>query len=78
LLDALSLSPEVIYFLTDGREPQLFPDDLEELRRVSAGTTIHVIEFTDGAMTSRAFSWLEKLARQSGGEYRAFNVRAVR
>jgi hypothetical protein len=77
LLDALSLAPDVIYFLTDGREPQLSPDDLDQIRRLNPGATIHVIEFTDGALTSRASSWLEKLARQSGGQYRSFNVRAL-
>lgn len=75
LLEALELKPDVIYFLTDGREPQLSPDQLTQLDRVNASTTVHVIEFSDGALTSRATSWLERLARQAGGEYREITVR---
>ncbi len=75
LVDALSLTPDVVYFLTDGREPALSPADLAELNRITGKTTIHVIEFGNGAVASRATSWLEKLARQSHGEYREFVVR---
>lgn len=73
--DALSLQPDVIYFLTDGHEPQLSPDDLRHLSRVTGGTTIHVIEFADSGLSSRGMSWLERLASQSGGEYRGIVVR---
>lgn len=74
LSDALSLAPDVIYFLTDGREPQLFAKDLNDLKRLSSSTTIHVIEFGSGALISRETSWLERLARQSNGEYRCVLV----
>ncbi len=75
LIDALSLAPDVIYFLTDGREPALSPAELSEVKRLTGKTTIHVIEFGNGALSSRTTSWLEKLARQSNGEYREFVVR---
>ncbi len=70
ILEALSLQPDVLYFLTDGDEPSLSAGDLAEIRRVSGSTTIHVIKFGDGTMSSRATSWLELLARQGSGEFR--------
>lgn len=70
ILEALSLKPDVIYFLTDGAEPELSPRDLAQIRDASGNTTIHVIKFGDGTMSSRSTSWLELLARQAGGEYR--------
>lgn len=74
LTDALSVTPDVIYFLTDGAEPQLSPRDLADLRRMAGRTTIHVIEFGSGTVSVRGVSWLQKLARQSGGEYRLIPV----
>lgn len=74
LLEALSLKPEVIYFLTDGDEPELTLADLKEIARHSRGTTIHVIKFGDGTLVSRETSWLEKLAAQSDGEFRSLKV----
>ena len=69
ILEALSLKPDVIYFLTDG-EPDLFAADLANIRHLTGSTTIHAIRFGDGALTSRATHWIELLARQSGGEFR--------
>ena len=70
LLEALRLKPDVIYFLTDGDEPELSPADLREIAKQTGKTTIHVIKFGDSAVESRQMSWLEKLATQSYGEYR--------
>lgn len=70
LADALSLRPDVIYFLTDGDTPPLYADDLQQLSRISGRTTIHVVEFTSGGLTSRSVSWLEQLAQKFHGEYR--------
>lgn len=69
ILEALSLKPDVIYFLTDG-EPDLFAADLATIHRSTGSTTIHAIRFGDGALTSRTTHWMELLARQSGGEFR--------
>ncbi len=74
LTDALSVTPDVVYFLTDGAEPQLSPRDLADLRRITGRTTIHVIEFGSGTLSVRGVSWLQRLARQSGGEYRLVAV----
>ena len=74
LLEAISLKPDVIYFLTDGDEPELSPAQLADVRRVSGGTTLHVIKFGDGTLSSRGPSWLERLAQQSNGEYREINI----
>jgi formylglycine-generating enzyme required for sulfatase activity/serine/threonine protein kinase len=70
LLEALRLKSDVIYFLTDGDEPELSPADLREIAKQTGKTTIHVIKFGDSAVESRPMSWLEKLAAQSYGEYR--------
>ena len=70
LLEALSLKPDVMYFLTDGDEPELSAGELAEVHRAAGSTTIHVIKFGDGTMSSRATSWLERLARQASGEFR--------
>jgi Ca-activated chloride channel family protein len=70
LLEALSLKPDVIYFLTDGAEPELSAADLAEIARRTGSTTIHVVQFGDGTVSSRETNWLERLARQSRGEFR--------
>lgn len=75
LLDALSAKPDVIYFLTDGAEPELSPAELREIARKCGKTTIHVVQFGDGTLTTRETSWLERLARQSNGEFRQLNVK---
>lgn len=69
ILEALSLEPDVLYLLTDG-EPDLSAADLAEILRSKGSTTIHAIRFGDGTMSSRATSWMERLARQAGGEFR--------
>lgn len=74
LLEAISLKPDVIYFLTDGDEPELSPAQLAEIRRLSGRITLHVIKFGDGTLSSRGPSWLERLATQCGGEYREITV----
>jgi len=70
LIEAISLKPDVIYFLTDGDEPELSPAQLAEIRRLAGSSMIHVIKFGDGTLSSRGLSWLQRLARQSNGEYR--------
>ena len=74
LLQAISLKPDVIYFLTDGDEPELFPAQLAEIRRLAGSLTIHVVKISNGTPSSRGRDWLERLASQSKGEYREINV----
>ncbi len=74
IIEALSLKPDVLYFLTDGDEPALSAADLREIARHTGGTTIHVVKFGDGTVVSRQISWLERLAQQSDGEFREIKV----
>ena len=74
ILEALSLKPDVIYFLTDGDEPALSTADLTEIAQRTGQTTIHVVKFGDGTMVSRESSWLQRLARQSSGEFLEIKV----
>ncbi len=74
LLEAISLKPDVIYFLTDGDEPELSPAELAEIRRLAGSLTIHVVQFGDGTLSARGPNWLERLAHQSNGEYREINI----
>ncbi len=68
---AISMSPDVIFFLTDADEPVLKADQLADLveRCQRAGTTIHAIEFGKGD-NPRSGRWIEALADRTGGEYR--------
>ncbi|MEQ9412126.1 MAG: hypothetical protein RIK87_30730 [Fuerstiella sp.] len=76
VLHALRLQPDVVYFLTDGDQPQLSRRDLETVRRQNrSGACIHVIEFASTAKESREVSWLQLLASQSGGKYSYIPVR---
>ena len=74
ILEALSLKPDVIYFLTDGDEPALSTADLTEIAKRTGQTTIHVVKFGDGTLVSRKSSWLQRLAIQSQGEYREIKI----
>ncbi|MBN73665.1 MAG: hypothetical protein CME32_30800 [Gimesia sp.] len=72
---ALSFHPDVIFFLTDAKHPQLSSADLNEIRRLNAGKAkIHCIEFGEGFPVKEGNS-LDKLARQNRGSYRYYNVR---
>jgi len=76
LLEALALKPDVVYFLTDGDEPELSPADLRDIAHYRNGATIHVIKFGDGTFTSRTLNWLQKLAQLGQGEYREIRAEA--
>lgn len=72
---ALNFQPDVIFFLTDAKHPQLSSADLNEIRRLNGGKAkIHCIEFGEGFPVTEGNS-LEKLARQNKGSYRYYNVR---
>ena len=69
LEEALKLSPDVIFFLTDADQPELSAERLARIKRRNGGrTSIHTIEFGLGARLSRD-NFLAKIARQNGGKY---------
>ncbi len=74
ILEAISLEPDVIYFLTDGDESELSPAEMAQVRQLSRSITIHVIKLGDGTLSSLSPSWLKRLADQSHGEYRELNI----
>ena len=54
--------------LSDGDEPMLTARDLERIDRIGAGVIINTIQFGEGRKLEHGF--MEKLAKQSGGEYK--------
>ena len=74
ILEAISLKPDVIYFLTDGDESELSPAEMAQVRQLSRNITIHVIKLGDGTLSSLRPSWLKRLADQAHGEYREINI----
>lgn len=75
---ALRLSPDVIFFLTDGQEPPIYEGELASLKKMNGQKTrIHTIEFGVGPEVSEASypkNFLRKLSRQNGGTYRYYDV----
>lgn len=65
---AIKLRPDVIFFLTDGDEPKLTRRDLDTIRRMASGITIHAIEFGPGPQ-AEAPGFLATLAEENGGKY---------
>lgn len=75
LKQALDLGPEVIFFLTDAKEPQLTSKELADLEKRNGGRTrIHTIEFGKDSLLQNLDNFLKKLARQNGGTYRYQDV----
>lgn len=75
---ALRLGPDVLFFLTDARVPELNAAQLEEVRRLAerSGTTIYCIEFgTDGTAPHQSF--LKQLASENGGKYRYLDISSL-
>ena len=65
---ACALKPDVIFFLTDGDEPKLTPQQMEKIERWCVGIRMNMIEFGPGAEPEKD-SFLKELARRVGGEY---------
>ncbi len=65
---AISLQPDVVFFLTDADEPRLSAGQLEEIGRRANGITINTIEFGLGPKTGGE-NFLMRLAHQNGGQY---------
>ncbi|MDB5392101.1 MAG: von Willebrand factor type [Planctomycetaceae bacterium] len=77
LVAALRQGPDVIFFLTDGDVPELYADDLQDLKRLNRNNTkIHVIEFGKGPKLGPS-NWLEKLAKDHNGSHRYRDVDAL-
>jgi Ca-activated chloride channel family protein len=67
LLTALSLSPDVIFFLTDANDPRLTEPELQKIRdRNRRGVVIHCIEFGAGPSQDDN-NFLQRLANQNRG-----------
>ncbi|MFH1266381.1 MAG: hypothetical protein ABIK89_11700 [Planctomycetota bacterium] len=65
---AITLQPDVIFFLTAADDPALSAGQLYDLNRRAAGITIHTIEFGLGSQRDPN-NFLAKLARQNGGQH---------
>lgn len=74
---ALSMRPDVVFFLTDADEPQLTFNELQRIQRWNRGSTIHAIEFGAGPKFSRT-NFLMKLAQQNGGQHAYVDIRRLR
>jgi hypothetical protein len=65
---ALSLGPDVIFFLTDADEPRMTAGELARIAQMNKGTSINAIEFGYGARREND-NFLVALARQNGGKH---------
>ena len=65
---AIRMHPDVIFMLSDGDDPKLTDHDLERIDRIGAGIIIHTVQFGEDHKLEHGF--MEKLAKQSGGEYK--------
>lgn len=72
---ALGLKPDVIYFLTDAKQPVLKTADLHEIDELNRGTRIHCIEFGSGADLELDSNFLRRLARRNKGGYSYRDIR---
>ena len=72
---AIRFGPDVIFFLTDAKEPQLTGVQLEAIRRVNNryGASIHTIEYGNGPDPG-VDNFLKRLARQNGGRHTYVNI----
>lgn len=77
LLLALDMQPDVIFFLTDADYPQLFPSELEQIRRRNRSATIHAIEFGAGPFHGQT-NFLTRLASQNDGKHVYVDVTKLR
>jgi hypothetical protein len=74
---ALSLKPDVIFFLTDAEEPQMRAEELALVRRINRGTRINTIEFGAGPQKA-AINFLQVLAAENAGQHAYVDVRLLR
>ena len=78
LRKALSMSPEVLFFLTDADDPILTLAQLTEIQRRTeiSKTTIHAIQFNGGPPMNDG-SWIRKLAEMNRGKYKYVDVTSI-
>ncbi|MGY8769018.1 MAG: hypothetical protein ACKVH8_11420 [Pirellulales bacterium] len=74
---ALDMQPDVIFFLTDADHPELFPHELERVRRTNKGAVIHTIEFGFGPFSGKR-NFLVKLADQNDGKHIYIDISKLR
>ena len=76
---AITMRPDVIFFLTDADEPRLSERELAELDRLNrnVGASINTIEFGYGDAQGRD-NFLVELARRHNGQYVYVNVSQLR
>jgi hypothetical protein len=65
---AIRMHPDVIFLLSDGDDPKLTDRDLQRIDRIGAGIIINTVQFGEDHKLEHGF--MEKLAKQSGGEYK--------
>lgn len=65
---AIRLSPDVIFFLSDGDDPKLSRPQLDQIQRMATGITINVIEFGPGPKPESK-SFMATLAEENDGQY---------
>jgi Mg-chelatase subunit ChlD len=65
---AVRMHPDVIFLLSDGDDPKLTDRDLARIDRIGAGVIINSVQFGEDHKLEHGF--MEKLAKQSGGEYK--------
>ncbi len=75
---ALSMGPDVIFFLTDAADPPMKASQLQQIsdRAVRNGTTIHCIEFGAGPASGDG-GWIKELATETSGQYRYIDVQQL-
>ncbi len=75
LKTALTLHPEIIFFLTDA--DSMRPEEVEDILALAGKTRIHAVEFGQtGALGGS--TPLRTLAQKSGGSYRYLDVNTFR
>ena len=65
---AIRMHPDVIFLLSDGDDPKLTDRELERIDRIGPGIIINTVQFGEDHKLEHGF--MEKLAKQSGGEYK--------
>jgi len=75
LKQALSLAPEVLFFLTDADDPSLTMPQLLDIQRRTeiSRTSIHTIQFNSGPASNDG-SWIRKMAEMNRGSYKYIDV----
>lgn len=78
LRQALAMSPEVLFFLTDADDPSLTQTQLHEIRERAelSRTTIHAVQFNSGPASNDG-TWIRVLAEMNRGTYKYIDVNSL-